>query len=204
MKNSLFRLILTLGAAFQVSGTHAAEVIIDDFTTVQSATGTVDGAGILGGERDASISGGNLLNISGGSAVMSLPSDQTGNFIILSWDGNDGTTTVGYELGDIDITDSGNNDTVYLNVTAVSGSVSGRVGIDESGSAFSQFDFEIDHTGLYALPLESFATSNPPPDFTTVNRIILRIIMNPGESVTINQFRIPSSLLFEDGFENSP
>jgi hypothetical protein len=197
------RLACLLAAMTGFSVAHAAEVVIDDFTTAQSASGSVDGAGILGGERDATVIGSNQLNISGGLAMMSLPLLQSGAFIILQYDGNDGGSQTSYDLGDVDLTDGGNNDRIVLNVTALSGSVQGLVYIAEGESEFAVVDFDIDHAGLYQLPFQSLTISDPPMVFTSINRIDLRIIMDPGESITLNQFSASSGpLLFEDGFES--
>jgi len=197
------RLACLLATMVGFSAAQAAEVVIDDFTTAQSVTGVVDGTGILGGERDASVQGSNLLNISAGSAVMSLPLDQAGEFIILEWDGNDGSTNVGYGLGEVDITNSASNDRIYLGVAAVSGAIDVTIRIYETPSLLLEVNLLIDETGLIQIPFDDFLVSTPAPDLTSINRIILRAIMNPGESITINKFTAGSVLLFEDGFESN-
>jgi len=197
------RLACLLATMVGFSAAQAAEVVIDDFTTAQSVTGVVDGTGILGGERDASVQGSNLLNISAGSAVMSLPLDQAGEFIILEWDGNDGSTNVGYGLGEVDITNSASNDRIYLGVAAVSGAIDVTIRIYETPSLLLEVNLLIDETGLIQIPFDDFLVSTPAPDLTSINRIILRAIMNPGESITINKFSAGSVLLFEDGFESN-
>ena len=200
------RLVFLAGLLAPLSGAHAAEIVIDTFMTAQSTTGVVDGAGILGGERDASVNGGNLLNISGGTAQMNLPSDQTGLFIILTWDGNDGSTTVGYLLNE-DLTDGGSNDRFYLGISAVSGTVQGNLYIAEDQALYGSIDFPISATGIIEIPFDSIPLSDPSVDFAGTNHLRLRMIMDPGESITVNKFSVgPADLgqVFEDGFEPEP
>lgn len=192
------------GSLMLATGLHAAEVVIDDFSTAQSATSSVDGAGILGGERDATVLGGHVLNVSGGSAVMSKPAHEgAGGFIIFQWAGNDNDNIVAYELGDVDLTDGGSNNHISIEVSSVTGTVAGLFSVRESATEFAILDFNIDHAGTYHFAMDSLPFSTPPPDFSKINFINMRMIMDPGEAITITRFSATSGpVVFEDGFEN--
>jgi hypothetical protein len=194
-------LAITIAFFSLTSGALAAPLVIDTFATAQSTTGVVDGAGILGGERDASINGGNVLNIGSGVAQFSLPNDQAGAFIILQWDGNDNNTTVSYQLN-ADFTGGSGNDRFYLGVSAVTGTVAVRIYVAESEEVFALLNFEISQTGVVEIPFDTLAGSVPLPNFGAIQHLALRMIMDPGESITVNNFSTGTGpLVFEDGFE---
>ena len=104
----------------------ANAAIVDDFTTSQvvtdnSANGTavtssVVGAGILGGERDVSLSATQILingqspnvNITGGFLSLNSPSGSAATMVV-QWDGADASATRAYGLGNADLTEAGAN-----------------------------------------------------------------------------------------------
>jgi hypothetical protein len=182
---------------------QAQYLLIDDFTTVQSETGVVDGAGILGGERDISVSGDHSLSIGSGTAQAKRSAGVDPGFAVFFWDGDDNTTTVSLDLGPVDLTDGGQNDRFYFDVQEIFGTANLAVQVYTTNSDFSQVVVNISQPGPYQLLFSDIdmAPINP-ADFTSVGRLAFRIIMGAGENITLGPFIAgPDPLLFEDGFE---
>ncbi|MCB8945926.1 MAG: hypothetical protein H6658_19440 [Ardenticatenaceae bacterium] len=133
-KKTIFILFSSTLLLLFVSVASAAVIIIDDFTFGSLSVSAVapnsnsafeTAAGVLGGERDVSITAGGVpgrrldLDVfSGPNGTMSF-SQQTGGAgtAQIQWDGADASTALSYNLGPVDLTDSSSNDGFLIRVT---------------------------------------------------------------------------------------
>jgi uncharacterized repeat protein (TIGR01451 family) len=133
MRSAVLRTIILMTTAV---GAHAsfATTIIDSFSTNQSAltltfppagtsaSSSVSGADILGGERDVQVNltggviAGNTMSGVVSSGFFSYSQDATiAGSAVVQWDGNDGSATLNPNgLGGVDLTSGGSQDVVRL------------------------------------------------------------------------------------------
>ncbi len=194
MKSVLIVLSLTLIAA---GAATAAPITIDDFSTAQiipaGLNGSVQNAGILGGERDVIANGsGTTFTATGGSAMMGTTGGP--NFVLLDYDGVDGSTSSAYLLGDIDLTGGGINDSFQLNVASISGSVDWTVRVAESASSYNEGVVSISSPGIIQFSFASLSSQlGLGADFTGVERVTLRFNFDTNESITVENFSVGSA-----------
>lgn len=190
--------LLTSALALATTGlATAAPITIDDFSANQFvddvSPGTVDDAGILGGERDVvANSAGTSFNAAGGSATAGATGGS--HFVLLSYDGDDDNPgNVFYGLGNADLTGGGMNDRFLLDVTAVTGTVELNSFAFEDASNFSQGFHSITTAGLFEIPFASLATGGSGADFAGLERLAFRFDFDINESITLNSISTGAS-----------
>lgn len=160
-------------------------ILIDDFSTdqarlsvmsasTQGADNTIDGAGIIGGERDQQIfnfSGNTSGEVMGGSLVFSSTNGE--GFYI--WDGNDddGANINRTGLGGVDLTNAGTEDSFLLRMISASQHVlTVYVYTDASTSILATPVNAISSPQDIRIPFADFGGST---DFTNVGAIAMQI-----------------------------
>lgn len=171
---------------------EAAPIIIDDFSFASSGSGSFADPGIVGGERDVIANGASTFTAGGGLGTAALGAGQSSTFVMLDYDGLDGSTATVYLLGGLDITNGGLLDRFLVEVTAVTGTVATRVRVAESGDSINDYTestINISAPGSYEFLFSSFfAASNV--DFESVERMFLRFGLDAEESITVSGFSI--------------
>jgi hypothetical protein len=201
---ALVLLAFTFACAFS-----AQALLIDDFRTPQSAAAPsfVSGPGILGTERDISLTGGGKSFTAGGGAATFSGGPTAGiGVAILSWDGLDANTALSFGLPETDLTDGGLSDRFILDILSITGIltltiVAGDSFLDRSLSP----PITISNPGIVEVPFADFApfVGGLGAEFAAVNGIYFGFATNdpgPNESITIGAFRTapipePSSAL---------
>ncbi len=198
--NSLAALLV----AFSWAKTAAAEVVVvDDFTTASTGTSIVQGSGILGGERDVVANGQATFSASAGVAQMALPSG-TSSFVLLDYDGLDGSAGLAsFLLGDLDLADGGSNDGVFIEVTAITGTVMATARVAESLEVYSQASISISDTGMAYIPFSAFSVNwgDAADMLASAKRFFVRFNFDVGEAITVGEIHIGTEDVFKDGFE---
>jgi len=195
----------------------AAATSIDEFsesTTLSTGSSYTDG-GMVGGERDALVSGNPPPSFvaTGGLATFSATGPVISGPVIsqLVYDGNDNSSTNIYGLTGVDLT-TGNHDRFVVSVTAINGPLSLEMRVWESGAAYSLLQItNVVAPGVYEFEFALFNDFNTGADFTDPGSIGLFVqglndlggdTPNP-RNITIDYIRTaPNPLLFEDGFED--
>jgi uncharacterized repeat protein (TIGR01451 family) len=178
----------------------AAQITIDDFSTNQSAltltyppagtsaSSSVSGSGILGGERDVQINltggviAGNTESAVVSSGFFSYSQDATiaGNTVI-QWDGTDGSATLNPTgLGGVDLTQGGSQDALQLSVffDDLPVSVTIEVFTDAGNASTATFNLPglVFSSTNFVLPYSSFTTTlGTGANFANVGAITLRM-----------------------------
>ena len=192
---------LLVGSVAASTAANAAPLLIDDFTTAQSGTSSIQGGGILGGERDIVANGSAEAVIGSGMANMSLPAGENSNFVIADYDGQDGSAGApAFLLGDVDLTDGGTNKGLELDVISVTGTVSLTIRISLDVSTAVEQTLVIDAPGPFLVPFSSFPGDTSVVE--TVNRLVFRFELDAGEEITIGSMVSSSLPFFKDGFED--
>ncbi len=197
--HSLAAMLMALG---WVKTASADIVLVDDFTTASTGSSIVQGSGILGGERDVVANGQATFSASAGTAQMTLPSG-TSTFVLLDYDGLDGSNITSFLLGDLDLADGGSNDGVFIEVTAITGTVMATARIAESLEVYSQASIPISDTGMAYIPFSAFSDNwgDPADLLASAKRFFVRFNLDVGEAITVSEIHIGTVDLFKDGFE---
>lgn len=184
-------------ALFLLCASSAQALLIDDFTTPQSATapGYVSGPGILGTERDVSTGDGKSFTAGGGTATFAGDGTVTTGIAQIGWDGANADLVLRFGLPDTDLTDGGLSDRFILDVLAITGTLSltivtGDNILDRSLSPL----ITISSPGVVEVPFAVFAPflGGPGADFTAVNGIYFGFLSRdpgPNESISFGAFR---------------
>jgi hypothetical protein len=185
--------VLAFACAFS-----AQALLIDDFTTPQSAVGPsfVSGPGILGTERALSLTGaGKSFTAGGGTATFAGDATAGTGVALIIWDGADASSTINFGLPDTDLTDGGLSNRFILDIRSITGSLSltivtGDNILDRSLSPL----ITISNPGIVEVPFAAFVPfmGGPGADFAAVNGIYFGFLTSdPGanESITFGPFR---------------
>ena len=198
----LYRTILSLLPLALLTSAQA-DVLIDSFSTPQSAPGgatttsVADGIGILGGERDIY----DFLKLSANGAVpgqllVAYPvGPVTGLFGgAITYDGIDHDPFSSYAggLGVVDLTQGNVNDRFRFNITSIA-STTATLLIDV-WSPFHESSLKVNlpHSpGVFDLPFAWFGQgvkypANAPVDFHNVGLIDFEFVMGSGDAVVID------------------
>ncbi len=190
--------LITILAYYFASASSAQALLIDSFATPQSATvpSFVTGPGILGTERDVSITGGGKsFSAGGGTAVFSGSAAAGIGVTNLSWDGLEASTVHSFGLPDTDLTDGGVSDRFILDILSITGSLTLII---VTGDSFSDRSLSplvtIASAGIVEVPFADFAPfrGGPGADFSAVNGIYFSFLTSdpgPNESITFGPFR---------------
>ena len=200
-KISRFTATLLLLCPFMLRATPAIDVLIDSFTTPQSAPGgadtrnVADGGGILGGERD-SIS---FLTLSANGTVPGQLRVAFPNGLLtgragadITYDGVDGNPSYSYfgGLGSVDLTQGGVNDRFRFDITSVTGSAILSIDVFSVNHG-SSIQLNLPNgPGLFDVPFSAFtAHGSPfafPVDFHNVGYIDFHFNMAGGDAVVLD------------------
>jgi hypothetical protein len=177
------------------STTHAAEIVIDDFSGTLAPTGAaafLDGT-MLGGEMEFGpiLDGGETisLQVASGSAQFS---GITGSVrAILQWDGNENDSALNFGLGPVDLTDGATNDRFEIDFSAVSGTLAVKVRIFESLMKYAEYDTTVSSAGTLTVPFSELVQvdSMNPASPSNVSLILLAIDADAGETWSVSEFR---------------
>lgn len=198
---------------FSLFATAKAEVSLDEFSTTQivwpNEQSCVTGPNIIGGERDiwGILDGGVQIN-SVVSHQLHLHNQSTTNWTRtrIVYDGLDGDASSSYYngLGNIDLTQGGQNDRFALDFTAISNS-GGSVGISVFQVGFKGSEYTINlptNAQTIYLPFDQFVVFDDDPwspvDFSDAGNIELFFELFPGESCTVDSFYVipePATIL---------
>ena len=162
------------GAIAAATSFSAFAGVVDDFTTVQvlidstangsAVTSSVIGAGILGTERDASISATQIIipgqdpnvNVTSGFLSLNSPSGSAGTLNV-QWDGLDNSPSLAFGLGNFDLTGAGANLGFLIKTHNADAPFTFSVGAYNSAGQFSVVTFNGHETlGFQVNPVESF------------------------------------------------
>ncbi len=212
ISTSLAAIVLSL-FTIAVAQPACAGVIIDDFTTAQTRLGTgfsiVSGGGILGTEREVSISGLNSATASfvatGGLANLTGPTGSATPAVALftlRYDGTDGSPGISYNLGGVDLTDGGLADQFVLDIASVvvtsvgvPNQVEVNIAVGEStGNAHYINSVPVTSSGLLVVPFSSLATLGAGADFTSAKLIDISVRTDRFESIGIRSVATSSSV----------
>ncbi|HRJ22090.1 MAG TPA: PEP-CTERM sorting domain-containing protein [Bryobacteraceae bacterium] len=170
----------------------AAPIIIDDFSTPSSGQGAFPGTGILAGERDVITGGSSTFTAGSGSGTAALGTGLTSTFVLLDYDGLDGSTATVFLLGGLDITNGGLLDRFQIEITAVTGTVRTTVRVAEdlqTADDYTERWIDISSAGTYEILFSSFSPAAN-VDFESVERMFLRFNLDAEESITVSGFSI--------------
>lgn len=170
----------------------AAPIIIDDFSTPSSGQGAFPGTGILAGERDVITGGSSTFTAGGGSGTAALGTGLSSTFVMLDYDGLDGSTATVFLLGGLDITNGGLLDRFQIEITAVTGTVRTTVRVAEDLQTLDDYTerwIDISSPGTYEILFSTFPTAAN-VDFESVERMFLRFNLDAEESITVSGFSI--------------
>jgi hypothetical protein len=170
----------------------AAPIIIDDFSTPSSGSGAFPGTGIVGGERDVIANGGSTFTAGSGSGTAALGTGLNSTFVMLDYDGLDGSTATVFLLGNLDITNGGLLDRFQIEITAVTGTVRTTVRVAEDLQTIDDYTerwIDISNPGTYEILFSAFSPAAN-VDFESVERMFLRFNMDAEESITVSGFSI--------------
>lgn len=195
---------------------ESSALLLDDFSTPQgplydTSSGAdpvsqyrsaVSGAGIAGGERDAAalsntfapIVGAVRFAVAGGVAAASVDPGALGQ-VRIDYDGAGDPTDLISSLS-LDLTDGGASDRFILDISGVTGSVDVLVNVGLTGGqqgAFLQSPSftTVSAPGSVEILFSGFSVvsgSLPVPSLSSAQQIALFLIMDAGESVSIDAF----------------
>lgn len=205
MKSNLCTLAFYMVCACWSQTAIAGRIIVDDFTTASSGTGFVQGAGILGGERDVVANGQATFSANAGQAQLALSAGTAANFVLLDYDGIDQNVAVSFLLGDLDLTDGGSNAGVFIQVAAITGTVVATFRVAESLQEYSETSVAISDVGMVFVPFSAFSNSlGVAADLlASAKRFFVRFNFDVGEAITVDAIYLDSSEVFRDRFEET-
>lgn len=193
---SLFSGALAIASVFP-----AAAGMIDNFSdsTALTTSSSYTAGSMLGGERDALLSGNPApsFQATGGLATFTSGGELISGGVIaqLVYDGVDTSSTNIYGLGGADLTDAGASDRFLVQVNAVAGPVDVTLRVWESGAAYSTYVFSgVSAPGLYQAPFASFSAVGGGGNFAAANAVGLFVqgldtpVGAGSESITFDYF----------------
>ncbi|WP_116364049.1 hypothetical protein [Parahaliea mediterranea] len=214
---------LTTGLALGCLNNIAHAVVIDTFDTGQPAisrtaptdTGTrvdawVSGAGILGGERELTLTlnptvgDGTRLNAEVSGGTYNLNKDSTAgsfSYAYIVWDGVDGSGTVDPNgLSSVDLTEAGSHDAISISVRNNSNPATVYV-VADSGFGYSSraalnLPGGVASPRTFTVPFSVFSTLgfNGPASFDDIGALQLQISSMPAQNLVIDRVQTTSTL----------
>lgn len=219
------RTLRTLTACFALGCLNGAAhaVVIDTFETDHPAisrtapadTGTrvdtwVSGAGILGGERELTltlnptIADGTSLSADVSSGTYNLNKDSTAgsfSYAYIVWDGADATGTVDPTgLGGVDLTEGGSHDAISISVRNNNNPATVYVVADSSFGYSSRAALNlpggISSPRTFTVPFSAFSTLgfNGPATFNNIGALQLQIFSTPAQNLVLDRVQTTSIL----------
>ena len=202
MKAALFlRSLLLLALPLAILANSKADILIDSFSTPQSAPGGIDtrnvadGSGIIGGERDII----SFLTLSANGAVANQLSVAFPNGLLaggagadITYDGPDHDPSSSYfgGLGSVDLTQGGVNDRLRFNITSIANTSATLLITLCSVSHGSSVQLNLPQTaGIFDVPFARFQQESfmpYPVDFHNVGYIDLHFEMVSGDAVVMD------------------
>jgi hypothetical protein len=202
MKAALFlRRLFLLALPLVVLANSKADILIDSFSTPQSAPGGIDtrnvadGSGIIGGERD--ILSYLTLSANGTVANQLLVAYPNGSLTgragaDITYDGPDHDPSSSYfgGLGSVDLTQEGVNDRLRFDITSIANTSATLLITLRSPYHGSSVQLNLpQNPGILDVPFAWFQQENfmpYPVDFHNVGYIDFHFVMNSGDAVVMD------------------